>query len=443
MDYPTITNPATATSLNKYQWDLIHYPNKEWFSWLESEEEGAFIYGITWLGNYFWGLAPDDQESQIETDRVLFKHVFENYDRYFNDSKTKDINLNIEAYKSWSVRKASHQGIAKKVFKGLKEDKTSFSLHNEGIYFEDYTLEGRTYKVAIYSKIEAVSLNQDIRIKSFMALRYNTSIKVGYTSNYGLIVFYNAGGKMQMVLQIIGSNTPKEAVTQWVNYLGLLLPSKEQEEEDKENSIQEILKSVKLYALEKLNEIWGEKEEDTKYEDVMLNNVQWVSQFDDVISEGCSSGCCWYACNYILKQTTGKSSPRDDANDIAVLASPGNYYLLAPTANFENRLTYLEEQIVNNGSPVVVGVHYDIPDEPYNTNNATRHFVVIVGKGYDESKKANYFRFYEVGTNPENEYLKGKHENNRLYVNKTLRTISGCRGYDSRFYTVTEIRISK
>jgi hypothetical protein len=40
MDYPSST-PATATSLNKYQWDLIHYPNKDWFSWLEDEEEGA------------------------------------------------------------------------------------------------------------------------------------------------------------------------------------------------------------------------------------------------------------------------------------------------------------------------------------------------------------------------------------------------------------------
>jgi hypothetical protein len=41
MDYPTITNPATATFLNKYQCDLIHYPNRDWFSWLEDEEEGA------------------------------------------------------------------------------------------------------------------------------------------------------------------------------------------------------------------------------------------------------------------------------------------------------------------------------------------------------------------------------------------------------------------
>jgi hypothetical protein len=50
MDYPS-SNPATATSLNKYQWDLIHYPNRDWFSWLEDEEEGAYM---NIAGNYDW-----------------------------------------------------------------------------------------------------------------------------------------------------------------------------------------------------------------------------------------------------------------------------------------------------------------------------------------------------------------------------------------------------
>jgi hypothetical protein len=39
MDYP-YTNVATATNLNKYQWDYIHDPEKVWFAWLEDEEEG-------------------------------------------------------------------------------------------------------------------------------------------------------------------------------------------------------------------------------------------------------------------------------------------------------------------------------------------------------------------------------------------------------------------
>jgi hypothetical protein len=58
MDYPTITNPATATSLNKYQWDLIHYPNKDWFSWLESEEEGTLMSpSLVGEGIFFYPIA--------------------------------------------------------------------------------------------------------------------------------------------------------------------------------------------------------------------------------------------------------------------------------------------------------------------------------------------------------------------------------------------------
>ncbi|MGC8824441.1 MAG: hypothetical protein ACP5PZ_07575, partial [Bacteroidales bacterium] len=36
MDYAT----PTATTLHKYQWDLIHHPQRVWFAWLEEEEEG-------------------------------------------------------------------------------------------------------------------------------------------------------------------------------------------------------------------------------------------------------------------------------------------------------------------------------------------------------------------------------------------------------------------
>jgi hypothetical protein len=179
-----------------------------------------------------------------------------------------------------------------------------------------------------------------------------------------------------------------------------------------------------------------------KYEEVYLSNVQWYSQFDTII--GCNGdGCCWHAANYILNQATGKNAPQNTANNIAILASPSNYNQLIATVNFENKLTYLENKITEGGEPVVIGVHYNRTDAPYNTNDATRHFIVIVGKGYDETKKANYFRFYEVGTNTTNEETRGKNESNRLYVDKEKRTISGKRGYDNRFYTVTEIRENK
>ncbi|MEJ5266148.1 MAG: hypothetical protein WHT29_12610, partial [Bacteroidales bacterium] len=37
MDY----SGQEATALYKYQWDLIHNPQRVWFAWLEDEEEGA------------------------------------------------------------------------------------------------------------------------------------------------------------------------------------------------------------------------------------------------------------------------------------------------------------------------------------------------------------------------------------------------------------------
>lgn len=189
----------------------------------------------------------------------MFNHIYHKYEDYYNNSKTKDIYLSVDRYKNWSVRKASFQGIAKKVFKGLKTNDNTFNLWNEGIYFEDYTLEGKAYKVAVYSVKEKTELSKDVRIKSFRELRYNKSIKAGYTKNYGLISFYDTEGKIHMVIQIIGDK-PEKDVKQWLNYLGLILPSKQQEEEDKDilNKILEVI----LHDINKLNEIWGEKQEE-------------------------------------------------------------------------------------------------------------------------------------------------------------------------------------
>ncbi len=51
MDYTPDKN-----ALLKAQWDLIHNPENVQFAWTEEMEEGAMIYGITWLGDIM-GLA--------------------------------------------------------------------------------------------------------------------------------------------------------------------------------------------------------------------------------------------------------------------------------------------------------------------------------------------------------------------------------------------------
>jgi predicted chitinase len=58
-----------------------------------------------------------------------------------------------------------------------------------------------------------------------------------------------------MVIQIMGGNNPELTVSQWMNYLGLILPSDEQKEAD--NSILQRLASTVLYPLTELIKIWN------------------------------------------------------------------------------------------------------------------------------------------------------------------------------------------
>ncbi|WP_320020391.1 hypothetical protein [Labilibaculum manganireducens] len=127
MDY------AGGSELWKYQWDLIHNPEKIFFAWGQDEEEGAmaaFFGGITWIGNVFWGLAADEYESKIDDNQELFNHIYENYDDYFIKSKEANTNLSEDAYKEWSVRSYSHDGtMAKTVFEKIgKATDCDFSL---------------------------------------------------------------------------------------------------------------------------------------------------------------------------------------------------------------------------------------------------------------------------------------------------------------------------
>jgi uncharacterized protein YvpB len=139
----------------------------------------------------------------------------------------------------------------------MKKDKMSFSLHDGGIYMEEYELEKQTYQVAVYSKKTAIELSQDIRIASYSALRNNKSIKAGYRDGegFGLIVFYDNAGAMQMVIQVMGGSDPETMTSQWMNYLGLILPSEEQKKADK--TLTQKLVSVALLPLEILMKIWG------------------------------------------------------------------------------------------------------------------------------------------------------------------------------------------
>lgn len=97
---------------------------------------------------------------------------------------------------------------------------------------------------------------------------------------------------------------------------------------------------------------------------------------------------------------------------------------------------------LTEGKPVVVGVTYKSTHTANNYNKLTDHFVTIVGMGYDENVKANYFSFYDnVGNyanvkvnrlylykNNNNLYFKGKGYGNNTYIMSEVRPNTGTNG---------------
>ena len=134
------------------------------------------------------------------------------------------------------------------------------------------------------------------------------------------------------------------------------------------------------------------------------------------------------------------TTDRAYSTDVAILANESSdYNTLRTTNNFETGLGHLESTIKPNkqgGKPVVIGVHYNHDYASKNSNKATYHFVVVVGKGYDRDVRKYYYRYYEVGTSDLSIALSPR---NKLYVDKEQRTLSGIGARDI-YYTVTEIR---
>ena len=178
-------------------------------------------------------------------------------------------------------------------------------------------------------------------------------------------------------------------------------------------------------------------------QEVLITGITWRNQgnsyFSGFTCYGPPNVCCFQASKTIVEQF-GVTTNAAKANVItlATLLSESDYNNLKFAGNFEQGRSYLESTIKPNkegGQPVLVGVHYsnDYPSD--NHNNATYHFIVIVGKGYDKVTRKHYFRFYDVG---ERDNSKAKSKENRLYVNEAEKSFTGSIG--SKSYTITEIR---
>jgi hypothetical protein len=182
-------------------------------------------------------------------------------------------------------------------------------------------------------------------------------------------------------------------------------------------------------------------------EEVLLTGINWRNQGDQYFNNDnypCYNSpngnvCCMQASLTVLEQF-GVTTNVNEHTNIAEFVNPDiDYSSLKSTSNFESQLEYLHSTIKSNkegGQPVLVGVHYNRGTEPYNESNpATYHFIVLVGKGYDKEIRKYYFRFYDVGEADDEVALSDK---NRLYVDENLRMIKG--SIDGKNYTITEVR---
>lgn len=202
-----------------------------------------------------------------------------------------------------------------------------------------------------------------------------------------------------------------------------------------------------------------EKEaKDTEY--IFLDQVQYVSQFDETIFGLCSGcwaqkQCCRRATEYMMGNTNmanctdtiiAKKAPYMTISEIIVTASFSNNTIKytketynAETLNYDanktkEALTYMMNRLRDN-LPVLIGVHYTNGGTPPNNNNrATRHFMVVIGMTRDGNDVS--FRFYDPGRSLANQES-ATSTSNLLKYNVEKGWIQG--SYNDKIYTLSEV----
>ncbi len=413
----------------------------------DRDEDGEYNIGdlFNWVHEYFFGKNTPTVEKKITRNVIsLYDKVYKNYDAYFEQSITQDIDIPTTT-NAWSVRQSSHtQDVCKKVFDKVKEKAIlSFTFVNRGVYVEEYTLEGKTHKIAIYSyKDRFELLSENITFASLQDLKTNNYIKAAYNSKYGLIFLYGTTGELLMTIQII-SDTPLQTTITWLNYLGIVTKSNQQEE-DKEIEIKVKELNVTIQTKQKVEEIWdGDRYKEQ--EEIYLNNVTWVGQYNESYFKNCSCWqyqCCNKSSNKIL-ELAGTSTDRTQQIWVLTISDDNCEVLKGIKSKFVEMKHIIDKSLFIHKLPIIVGVNH-----PYkgvykcsgNIPKSTNHYVVIVGKGFDKKQKKSFYYFYEVGTKIK---ANGISKDNKLYIDNLLNIIVGnpsTKTTHKEYYRVTEVR---
>jgi len=436
MDYPA------KTRLDKWQWDHIHNPEKV-LGLFEDDEEGASIC-TWWYRNVTSNIWPSESDKVLEGKVPLFKHVSQNFEFYFATSQAD--NKDIVGHTGWSIRKSSFIKmnnvtlVERLIKKFVDQSEPSFELANKGVFLSEYTIEGKKYRVAAYSENQNVSLEK-IKVGGLCALVDHKTVKIILEDGYILISFFK-NKELQMTLQILASEDVDAKL--WLKYMGILVEGPT------------ITEKVKAYW----NGLLTNTTDNEESEEIFLDNVQYVSQFDDSIfglCTGCwTNSCCRRATEYMMGNTNianctdstiASTAPYMAVTEKIITASFSNTTAIYTTSTYNSAILnsnatnakaaidYMKARL-DVGKAVLIGVHYTngTSTPPNNSNRATRHFMVVVGHGREGQD--TYFRFYDPGRSIAHQ-ADATSSNNKLIFNSNTGFVQGT--YFNKTYTLTEV----
>lgn len=175
----------------------------------------------------------------------------------------------------------------------------------------------------------------------------------------------------------------------------------------------------------------------------LRGKVKWQTQYDSKWGNRTAQGsACWLTSHDILKNF---GLPETSGYKIGAIylakEDAAHTKLEYLSENLQEGITYIDSQL-EKGNPILIGVHHTLNYRGKNrkggiNEGTTDHFIVIVGRGYENGKK--FYIFYEVGTSNRSS---GENDNNKLYVYENR--IEGSPHYNSKKkYIVSQVRKNK
>lgn len=378
MDYAA----ASATNLNKYQWDWVHDP--EW--------------------RVYWGEEEGEAESSLSS--VFIKEIIDKI-RQANKEKKDEIGLSITS----GLEECYKLTLGKKDYSYIKMTTTGFNL------FLD-----KESSTKIQTNVGEVKMSKRPTY-SIKPSEESVTTFIENGINYTKYQFHE--------IQTKKHDAPYADTRETTGSIRVEIIVKSEDAVGLEDYLypnDDILLS-NVDWVDQTNSVINDVKNNNGY-----GNCTYCASWSTCknIKNKCCNTCCRVTCQYIVRSSG--ATPLTISNNVCVLN--GGQLTVINSQNYA-----IIDRKLEKGQPVIVGVNISNQDPSSNNNSATNHFIVIIGRHYDKNENKSYY-FHEVGTTHSN-IGDGRNKNNILTFDKDNNMFKGEKPYmnndGSIVYTITEI----